>query len=212
MEEVFDLRTYKPEALVICRGVLPPDAEMRLWAAKAGYVACCDNAVEQADKAGLNVDAVVGDGDSISPRLAEKYRSVLHREKEQDDNDFTKTVRFLKAKGLTRLVALGVSGKREDHTLGNISLLAYYMSRGVTVVAPTADGVFVPCTGRAAFATVPGREVSVFSAGASHLHAEGLQYPLYDFKMLWQGTLNKATANVVRVSGEGCYLVYLANE
>ena len=42
---------------------------------------------------------------------------------EQETNDLNKAFRYCLANGWTDIVILGATGKREDHTLGNIGLL-----------------------------------------------------------------------------------------
>ena len=71
-------------------------------------------------------DAIVGDGDSLPEALKQQYAHLLHLEDEQDYNDMTKATRFCMQRGARKIAYIGATGKREDHTLGNISLLAYY--------------------------------------------------------------------------------------
>ena len=46
--------------------------------------------------------------------------------------------------------------------------------------------------------------------GASYFSASGLQYPLYDFTRLWQGTLNVARRPEIEIHADGPFLVYVA--
>lgn len=107
------------------------------------------------------------------------------------------------------IILVGATGKREDHTLGNISLLVDYMKVGAQVTMLTDHGMFVPASGRNTFKSRPGQQVSVFNFGATGLRGEGLVYPLSDFDNWWQGTLNEATGDEFTIHAEGDYLVYL---
>ena len=104
----------------------------------------------------------------------------------------------------------GATGKREDHTLGNISLLLDYMKSGMEVRTITDYGVFVPAKDTQTFAAHPGQQISIINFGAKGLQGEGLVYPLSDFTNWWQGTLNEATSDEFTIHCTGEYLVFLA--
>ena len=113
---------------------------------EAPYIVCCDGAIQWCDWA----DAVVGDGDSIPSWARDEYECIFHQEDEQDDNDLTKATRFCMSKGYRKVVYLGATGKREDHTLGNISLLMRYAREfGIEPLMATNYGWFVPVVGSA---------------------------------------------------------------
>ena len=68
-------------------------------------------------------DIIIGDGDSLCPEYRELYASLVHHNPDQETNDQTKAVHYLYARGMRRIAIVGATGKREDHTIGNISLL-----------------------------------------------------------------------------------------
>ena len=59
---------------------------------------------------------------------------------DQETNDQTKAVNYLMEKGFRRIAIVGATGRREDHTLGNISLLMEYMRMGQKYVMYTDYG------------------------------------------------------------------------
>lgn len=130
---------------------------------------------------------------------------------DQETNDQTKAVHFLQEKGYRRIAIVGATGKREDHTLGNISLLLDYMKSGMEVRTVTDYGVFIPANGTQTFVSHTGQQVSIINFGAKGLKGEGLVYPLSDFTNWWQGTLNEATSNRFTIQCTGEYLVFLAS-
>ena len=160
---------------------------------------------------GIPPDVIIGDGDSLSPEYKELFSPIVHQIADQETNDQTKAVHFLQKKGFRRIAIVGATGKREDHTLGNISLLIDYMKDGIEVRTITDYGMFIPAKDTQAFASHPGQQVSIFNFGAKGLQGEGLVYPLSDFTNWWQGTLNEATANEFTVHCTGEYLVFLAS-
>lgn len=203
---------FQPQAVVICNGDLPAAETVGMWVRKSGFTVCCDGAVAAAERLAIVPDAVVGDGDSIPADFRSKYSEIFHHVSEQDTNDQTKAVSYLASRGVERIAILGATGRREDHTLGNISLLLEYLRRGLKVIMPTPYGVFVPCCGDVCVACRAGQQISVFNYNATGMRSEGLKYDCRDFDMLWQGTLNEALGEEFAIRAEGYYLIYLANE
>lgn len=174
------------------------------------YLCCCDRAGAEAIRRGYHVDAIVGDGDSLSDAFKTEHADILHLVSEQEDNDQTKATRFCIEKGFRRIAYLGCTGKREDHTLGNISLLFDY--RNDLHIQPTMitdHGIFIPSRGEKVFETQQGQQVSIFNKSCSRLTGDGLRWQLRPFDNLWQGTLNEALGETITINGDGDYLVYL---
>ncbi|WP_251620657.1 thiamine diphosphokinase [Odoribacter lunatus] len=196
-----------PETVILADGNFPrhPLARVLLDAAKT--VVCCDRAAVALVRHGREPQAIVGDGDSLPEAFCRKYAPLIFRETEQETNDLTKAVRFCLGRGWEDILILGATGKREDHTLGNISLLADYM-RQVRVRMLTDYGLFTPVEGDAEFESFPGQQVSVFNMGCTRLKGENLVYPLSVFTNWWQGTLNEATGTTFKIYTDGRLLVY----
>ena len=114
-----------------------------------------------------------------------------------------------KRQGKRRIAIVGATGKREDHTLGNISLLMDYMRAGADVRTYTDHGIFIPCLNTCTFTCQPGQQVSIINFNARKLHGLGLVYPLSDFTNWWQGTLNECIGTEFTIEAEGEYLVFL---
>lgn len=196
------------DAVILTNGNYPSATTPLSILHNAKYVACCDGAVNEYVCHGHIPNAIVGDCDSLSEELKQKFCNILHPIDEQEFNDLSKTVKYLSSIGKRHIAIVGGTGKREDHTLGNISLLIEYMRWGLDARMFTDHGVFIPCHGTRTFTSVPGQQVSIFSFGATHLHAEGLVYPIYDFTNWWQGTLNECASDTFIIHAEGDYLVF----
>ena len=199
---------YTFDAVVLAAGDYPTAAEPLSILHGAEYVACCDGAADNYISLGNVPDAIVGDGDSISPANREKFADRLHIVNEQESNDQTKAVRFLVSQGKRSIAIVGATGRREDHTIGHISLLIEYARAGVDVRSFTDYGVFVPCNGTTTHKCRKGQQVSIFCITAKSLSAEGLLYPIYDFTNWWQGTLNECTEESVTIHADGEYLLF----
>lgn len=215
-QEKDNLNLIKPDALIVAAGEMPRNGIWQLvWLKfeKTPYVICCDGAMFLYEKACKNLpDVVVGDCDSITPAIERLLgaRNKLHYDPDQETNDLTKAVRFALSNGKTNLYILGGTGKREDHTLGNISLLIEYMRMGANVQMLTDYGIFIPAKDTRQFQSYEGQQISIFNFGATNLSAEGLKYPIRDFTNWWQGTLNEATSSEFTIKCTGDYLIFLA--
>ena len=173
----------------------------------ADIVICCDASVLKLK--GRTPDYIVGDMDTLPDEYKEKYKDIIHKSSCQETNDQTKAVRFLLERGKRRIAIVGATGKREDHTIGNISLLIEYARTGCDVCSFTDHGVFIPCNGTTTHKCRKGQQVSIFNMTARRLRAYGLLYPIYDFTNWWQGTLNECTGDSFTIEAEGEYLLFM---
>ena len=197
------------DAVIVAGGEFPTAKQPLQVLKDAPFVVCCDGAADRYIATGHAPDAIVGDGDSISAENREKFAHLLHIISEQESNDQTKAVRHLMERGMRRIAIVGATGKREDHTIGNISLLIEYARTGCDVRSFTDHGVFIPCNGTTTHKCRKGQQVSIFSITARDLSAEGLLYPIYDFNNWWQGTLNECTGEEFTISANGEYLLFM---
>ena len=200
---------YPFEAVIVAGGEYPTAPQPLEVLHNAPYVVCCDGAADRYIATGRVPDAIVGDGDSISANNRTKYATRLHIVAEQETNDQTKAVRFLLEQGKRRIAIVGATGRREDHTIGNISLLIEYARAGAQVRSFTDHGVFIPCNGDTTLKCRKGQQVSIFSITARELSAEGLLYPIYDFTNWWQGTLNECTGEQFTIHAKGDFLLFV---
>lgn len=197
------------DAVIVAGGEYPTAPLPLEVLQSAPFVVCCDGAADRYITTGGVPDAIVGDGDSISATNREKFAHLLHIISEQETNDQTKAVRFLLERGKRRIAIVGATGRREDHTIGNISLLIEYARAGCDVRSFTDHGVFIPCNGTTTHKCRKGQQVSIFSITAKELSAEGLLYPIYDFNNWWQGTLNECTGDEFTINAKGEYLLFI---
>ena len=177
----------------------------------------CDGALKDLLEYEIEPTAVVGDGDSLSEELKQRYAHIYHQISEQEFNDLTKATLFarshltMNASTQTRpcFCYVGATGKREDHTLGNISLMLYYFRQlALNPVMVTDYGYFVVASGTTRFECFPGQQVSIFNATCKEMSSSGLKWDVYPLTELWQGTLNKALSNEFTIQADGDYLVY----
>lgn len=200
---------YTPDAVILANGEYPMHELPLRILSESAFVVCCDGAANEYIARGHTPDIIIGDGDSLSPDNKMRFARIMLQIADQETNDQTKAVQYLQSKGYRKIAIVGATGKREDHTLGNISLLIDYMKSGIEVRTFTDYGVFIPVKDSQTFASHAGQQVSILNFGAKGLKGEGLVYPLSDFSNWWQGTLNEATSNEFTIHCTGDYLVFL---
>ena len=197
------------EAVILANGDYPTATVPLEILHTAPFVVCCDGGANSYIEQGYTPDIIIGDGDSLRPEYASQYAHIVTKVSEQESNDQTKAVNYLLAQDKRNIAIVGATGRREDHTIGNVSLLIEYARKGVNVRTYTDYGVFIPCNGSTTLQTEAGQQMSIFSIGARIDRAEGLLYPIYNFTNWWQGTLNECTGTSVRIEAEGEFLIFL---
>lgn len=198
----------KFDCVILGAGDWPESDVARDVLAKAGYVCCCDGAAAEYLQHGRVPNAIIGDGDSLPEEIAEKYKIICHHVAEQESNDLTKATRFCLGMGFRRIAYIGCTGRREDHTIGNIALLLHYLGLGVEAIMFTDYGSFTPACGRQVFPSFPGEQVSIFRGRCTTLSSTGLRWNAYPFDELWQGTLNEALGDSFTIDSDGTYIIY----
>lgn len=179
-------------------------------------VICCDGAAVKLVASGIRrPDFVVGDLDSIDQCLVEELNGRVVHFETQDTNDLTKAFEFALDSGYTNIVILGATGLREDHTLGNISLLMNYAERA-NVRMYTNYGFFVALSRTSRIESKKGQQVSVFSFTPDvPISYHGLKWDITNrpLKMWWEGTLNESLGDYFTIEFENAkvvaYLVYM---
>ncbi len=196
----------KCDAVVLANGDFPVHAVPLSLLENAAHIVACDGAIAHLEAHKYQADIVaIGDGDSVPDGL----RSSLIQVDEQEDNDLTKATRYCLKQGWRRIAYVGATGQREDHTIGNISLIVrYFLEMGVEPLLVTDYGWFVVAKGDSEFESFPGQQVSIFNVNCQTLTSEGLKWQSYPYHQFWQGTLNEALSTVFRFQADGCYLVY----
>ena len=200
-------------AVIVGNGQFPKKEYPLYLLESADYVICCDGAIDTYLRhfRGRNLrrpDVVIGDMDSLSKKTAERFRDIAVKIDEQETNDQSKAFHYILEHfpDVDTIHILGATGKREDHTVGNLSLLMEYaremrgLNCGRTVSVDivsdwsTAFAITDSCT----LDVGEGRSVSIICPDNSlNIKSEGLVWPTDNviFDNLWKATLNRASAD-----------------
>lgn len=203
----------KYDVVILAAGDFPTDVAAMRILRNAKHLIACDGAVEELLEMNIEPEVIVGDGDSVSAATKAKYLSIFHTIEEQEDNDLTKATKYalrcFDLKEKPTFCYLGATGKREDHTLGNIALLIhYYKHLNIAPTMVTNYGWFTVSQGKTTFAAFPKQQVSIFQIGCKRMESKGLKWNIYPFSEFWQGTLNEAVGNSFTIEADSAYLIY----
>jgi thiamine pyrophosphokinase len=198
-----------PETAILANGKFPDHPVPLGYLLNAKRVICCDGAADSLIDFGLEPFAIVGDCDSVNKKIADKFKDRLFIDIDQETNDLTKSARWCFERGYKSVVILGATGKREDHSIGNISLLAEY-THFIRVKMVTDAGIFLPVLESCRIESEKGQQVSIFSIDPStEITSSGLKYKLDNKKLTnwWSATLNEAEENSFTLQFEGGPLI-----
>lgn len=207
-------------AVIVGNGQFPKKEYPLYLLESADYVVCCDGALDTylrhfRNRTLRRPDVVIGDMDSLSKKTAAKFSDIAVRIEEQETNDQSKAFHYILEHfpDVDTIHILGATGKREDHTIGNLSLLMEY-ARELGGQGGAAGGreVFVDIVSdwSSAFAITDtsdlnigeGRSISIICPDNSlKIKSKGLVWPTDNvvFDNLWKATLNRAETDCIRL-------------
>jgi len=197
--------------VIVADGAFPQHVIPLGYLKNAKRIICCDGSVQNLIVAGMQPDAIIGDLDSLSYELANRFADRIFLDENQDTNDLTKAVMWCIEIGYRDIVIVGGTGKREDHTIGNISLLADYIGN-VNVIMVTDTGIFRPLLKSSEILSFSGQQVSIFSIDPeTEVTSYGLKYSLSKTKLTnwWFATLNESLGDRFSLDFSGRLIVYL---
>ena len=202
-------------AVIIGGGDFPRKPYPRELIRRADIIVCCDGNALKAflrnrkaifGNDNRRPDAIVGDMDSMTPRLAKEYSHLLIKIEEQDDNDQTKALHHIldNYPDVDTIHILAATGKREDHTVGNLGLLMEYAREGslpqLDMISDYTTAFVV--TDSCDLILGRGRKISLFSPDNSlKLKSKGLVWPTDNviFDNWWPATLNRTDDDTIHL-------------
>lgn len=103
----------------------------------AEYIICADGGLEKAEMLNITPSIIIGDLDSVSKLVLEKYRNegieTVRYPREKNYTDMELAIEHAVEKGYTDIVLIGAAGSRLDHTLANILLIEKYFKKGINI-------------------------------------------------------------------------------
>jgi len=178
---------------------LPPDVR----------VVAADSGLAHAFAAGLHVDLLVGDLDSVEPRAVlaalDAGTEVQRHPSDKDATDLELALEAARSRGAGSVVVVGGHGGRLDHLLANALLLASPRFAELRVDARMGDAHVTVIRDRAELSGAPGTLCSLLPVGGAAIgvETEGLRFPLHHETLdpaSTRGISNEFVATVATVS------------
>lgn len=185
---------------------------------EADFVVCCDSAFGAIKKEELIIKnyVVIGDGDSLLEEDKQQLGNRWIHIPEQDYNDLHKAMAWATSHFSilnSQFSILGATGKREDHSLGNISYLVTFAEEypGADICMLTDHGTFIAMRGERTFPSFPQQQVSIFVLDSStSLTSSGLRWPLQEMhpRTWWQASLNESQGDTFSLTSDGWFILF----
>ncbi|NKB65725.1 MAG: thiamine diphosphokinase [Candidatus Latescibacteria bacterium] len=190
-------------ALIVGNGERPSPELFAACQAEADLVLCADGGINTAAAYGCKPDYIVGDFDSAAPdQLAGEQ--VERVDADNTGTDAQKVLRVALRLGVERVVMLGFTGGRTDHTLWNLSLLKTFGDQ--LDLRLVDDYCEIRLIGkRLRFRADVGQLLSLcpLSGPVEGIVTSGLRFPLRDEALIpgqRDGISNEVVANLVEIS------------
>ncbi len=184
------LSFFEP-VIIIGGGPVSPD-DVALVQQFASKTIAADSGVDRADALGLDVFAVLGDMDSVSPGGLRDNVGKTTRISEQDTTDFEKCIYSSEA---PVYLCIGVLEGRMDHQLAALNVLAKYPDRKIILIGP--QDITLLCPTDFAVELPIGTRFSLFPLGeVSGVCSNGLAWEMEGLDMNSSGKI--ATSNRTR--------------
>ena len=221
MNSESEIQNSKFKIAILAAGEFPTHEVPLKALHEADFVVCCDSAYRKwKTESGKWKDdkpyIVIGDGDSLSENDKQQLGDRWILVDEQDYNDLHKAMTWATSQFKvqnSQFTILAACGKREDHTLGNISYLVTFAGEypGANIEMLTNFGRLVAITGECTFNSFPRQQVSIFTMEPGKaICSHGLKWELDDFhaRLWWQATLNEALGAEFSLRTEGHLVVF----
>ena len=212
-------------AIVVANGSIEDPA--RTYKRMTGYfgftrddiVISADGGASNTLKMGLVPDVVIGDMDSIKLKAKEEIREksaktiYLPTSPEKDESDTQLAVDYAISMGVKKLILLGATGGRIDHTLANIILLSSPGLEGIDARILTDNSDIFITRKPVTISGNPGKTVTLMSLSpyTYFTGTSGLKYELKEEKLQFspvRGLSNETTEKKVYLGvREGTLLV-----
>jgi len=207
--DLLDKQYFNKPFIILANGQYPshPAALNKLHT--AGTIICTDGSTNILLENGLTPNVIIGDMDSTTVGQ-DSFKGLYVKISDQDNTDLDKALEWCKVNSLSPLTVLGTSQLREDHTIGNLMLLANY-SEELDINFVT-DYFTITCHhGKRSFTSFKQQLVSLLPVeDIKSITTEGLEFPLIDelFPLSSRGISNRATGHQFIISSSGKIWVF----
>jgi thiamine pyrophosphokinase len=198
--------------VVILNGQMPKNENLIKQIKSSDYIIAVDGSGNTLIDLNIIPDVIIGDFDSINSLNDEAIEFV--ETKDQSKTDFRKTLEWCIDKNILEISIFGISGKSDDHFLGNYYTLNDFGST-IQWRAFTDFSIISPCKGMKKFESFKGQKVSLFCMkGSSIISSKNLEYPLksYQLKPSDEAVRNIAIADQFTIESTNTIFVFQSRQ
>jgi len=142
---IIDSYCTQPYIAIIANGEVPTSPLILEYLKGATYLICCDGAISYLEQNNITPTCIIGDCDSISSTQLAKFADIIIRRDNQNYNDLTKSIMFCTQEypQINSILIVGAFGLREDHAIGNFSVITEQSSAVLKLIALSDYGMFI---------------------------------------------------------------------
>ncbi|MDQ3020883.1 MAG: thiamine diphosphokinase [Bacteroidota bacterium] len=196
------------QTIIFLNGTPPGKNIIKKFLKEKCFIIAADGGANYLKKVNVTPDLIIGDLDSINKHTLQyfqKRKVKVSKIKEQDTNDFEKSLMYCKKNKFEDIIVFGAAGLRPDHTLNNYSVLKrYYKSFNIRLISGEFEILFIKKFIK--FRYRVNEIVSLLALPkAAKIHTKGLKYRLSNESLSFgvrEGTLNKSISEDISISFE----------
>jgi thiamine pyrophosphokinase len=197
------------KAIILANGDAPSVSQIK-FLKKKGFdkFICADGGANSARKLNIVPDIIIGDLDSISEKSIKyfEYKSEIIQQKRQNDTDVEKALKYLIKKKYEKVILLGATGDRLDHTICNLGIVIKFFDK-IDISIIHEKSFLTAYNDNVEFQTISDEIISIYGFDArTKIKSKGLKYPLNNVALPFgqkESTSNVATGNSVSLKING---------
>ena len=175
------------KCIVIANGHIGDYERHRKYVTKGDIIFCADGGARHALEMNIVPDYVLGDFDSLDSQIKARLDNMLKPEqfigfpREKDKTDTHLAVEMALEKKPGKIILMGATGSRLDHTLANICLMTAF-ENAVPILLVNDNNELILINRSITLHGEPGEEISLLPLTPTvyGLTTAGLKWPLYD--------------------------------
>ena len=207
--DLLNKQYYNKPFIILANGQYPSHLSALNKLHTAGTIICTDGSANKLLENGLTPNVIIGDMDSTTVDQ-NSFKGLYVKIIDQENTDLDKAFEWCKLNNLSPLTVLGTSQLREDHTIGNLILLANYSDE--LDINFVTDYFTITCHhGKRSFTSFKQQLVSILPVeDIQSITTEGLEFPLIDelFPLSSSGISNRAIGKQFIISSSGKIWVF----
>ncbi|MDA3860037.1 MAG: thiamine diphosphokinase [Melioribacteraceae bacterium] len=171
-------------------------------------IIAADGGANTAYKLGIIPNYIIGDFDSIKPKVKDYFidKSESIYVERQDDTDVEKALKFAIENNFETVYLLGGTGNRLDHSICNLGIVLKYYNK-IKIIIIHGKTILFPYSENVKLKTISNETISLYAFNEKTIiSSEGLKYPLQKSTLLFgkkESTSNVALGDEVNLKISG---------